>query len=138
MGVGFAFNQTKFSNLIKIMKLVDNIDVDWIRTFLPDNSTIVEVDSIMAGVKRLKEIRYVDIGNINFSNVAQLKQRLTAWVQTRVDVNSEDSDGLHWKAGAGLLFLGIQSPKLSEYERFDVFNHVRSLESKDCFCSLKD
>jgi len=136
----YAFNQTRYSNLTKIMKHLHNVDVDFIGTVLPDNSTIEEADSIMAGVKRLKEVRTVNIININFSNVAQLKQRLTAWMQTRVDVNSEDSDGLPWKAGAGYLFLGIQSPKLSQSERCDVFNHVRSLESKqksDCSCALK-
>merc|ERR1739838_202198 len=118
------------------MKHLDDVDVHGIETFLPDNSTIEEVDSIMAGVKRLKEIRIVRIHNINFSNVAQLKQRLTAWVQTREDVNSEGSDGLPWKARAGLLLLAIQSPKLSRSERNDVTNHVRSLESKDCRCAL--
>jgi len=137
---GIAFNQTQYSNFIKLMKHLRDLQVDYIGTFLPDNSTIEEADSIMAGVKRLKEVRTVNIININFSNVAQLKQRLTAWMQTRVDVNSEDSDGLPWKAGAGYLFLGIQSPKLSQSERCDVFNHVRSLESKqksDCSCALK-
>jgi len=133
----YAFNQTKYSNFIKIMKHLDDVDVHGIETFLPDNSTIEEADSIMAGVKRLKEVRTVNIININFSNVAQLKQRLTAWVQTRVDVNSEGSDGLPWKARAGVLLLVIQSPKLSQSERNDVTNHVRSLESKDCTCNLK-
>jgi len=134
------FNQTKYSNLTKLLsvKQLDDLLVDSIKTVLPDNSTIEEADSIMAGVKRLKEVRTVNIININFSNVAQLKQRLTAWMQTRVDVNSEDSDGLPWKAGDGLLWLGIQSPKLSESERGDVNHHVGSLESKDCiFCGLK-
>merc|ERR1739838_759287 len=121
----------------KIMKHVDYVDVHLIRTFLPDNSTIEEADSIMAGVKRLKEIGSVSIYNINFSNVAQLKQRLTAWIQTRVDVNSEGSDGLPWKAGDGDLYLDIKSPKLSQSERNNVFNHVRSLGSKDCTCNLK-
>jgi len=138
-----TFNQTKHSNLTKIMKLVDN--VDWIGTCLPDNSTIDEADSIMAGVKRLKEVRHVHIININFSNVAQLKQRLTAWVQTRVDVNSEGSGGWPWKAGDGELLLDIKSPKLSRSKRGhrsrseedDVINHVRSLKSKRCTCGLK-
>ena len=52
----YVFNQTKYSNFTKIMKQLDNVDVYWIETFLPDNSTIEEVDSIMAGVKRLKEV----------------------------------------------------------------------------------
>merc|ERR1739838_118435 len=128
----YAFNQTKHSNLTKIMKHLDDVDVDFIGTFLPDNSTIEEADSIMAGVNRLKEVRGVYIININFSNVAQLKQRLTAWIQTRVDVNSEDSDGLPWKAGAGYLDLNIKSPKLSKSEIDDVINQLRSLKSKDC------
>jgi len=119
------------------VKQLDDLVELKIGTCLPDNSTIEEADSIMAGVKRLKEIRSVDIDNINFSNVAQLKQRLTAWMQTRVDVNSEDSDGLPWKAGAGELWLNIQSPKLSQSERKDVTNHVLSLKSKDCECCLK-
>merc|ERR1739838_370854 len=114
------------------MKHLHNVDVDFIGTVLPDNSTIEEADSIMAGVKRLKEIRSVHIDNINFSNVAQLNQRLTAWMQTRVDVNSEDSDGLPWKAGAGYLDLNIKSPKLSKSEIDDVINQLRSLKSKDC------
>jgi len=132
------FNQTKYSNLTKLLsvKQLDDLVVELIETFLPDNSTIEEADSIMAGVKRLKEVGCVDIDNINFSNVGQLKQRLTAWMQTRVDVNSEDSDGLPWKAGDGYLCLVIQSPELSKSERKDVTNHVLSLESKDCFCSL--
>jgi len=130
------FNQTKYSNLTKLLsvKQLDDLVVELIETFLPDNSTIEEADSIMAGVKRLKEVRTVNIININFSNVAQLKQRLTAWMQIRVDVNSEDSDGLPWKAGE--LCLVIQSPELSKSERNDVTNHGLSLESKDCFCSL--
>merc|ERR1740129_1505820 len=112
----YAFNQTKHSNLTKIMKHLHDVDVSWIDICLPDNSTIEEADSIMAGVKRLKEVQTVIINNINFSNVAQLKQRLTAWIQTRVDVNSEDSDGLPWKAGDGTLWLVIKSPELSQSE----------------------
>ena len=58
------FNQTKYSNFTKLMKQLDDVDVDWIQTFLPDNSTIEEADSIMAGMKRLKEV------NLNFNNFA--------------------------------------------------------------------
>ena len=60
------FNQTKYSNLTKLLsvKQLDDLLVDKIKTVLPDNSTIEEADSIMAGVKRLKEV------NLNFNNFA--------------------------------------------------------------------
>ena len=44
------------------MKQLDDLVVDFIGTFLPDNSTIKEADSIIAGVKRFKKV------NLNLSN----------------------------------------------------------------------